>query len=706
MRETFCNPVPFSDGERHTNPDPFILRWCGRYYCYATDEAGVKVSVSEDMVHWEYKGYAIAEKEYHHYWAPSVIYLNGLFYMYYSNTPAKEPDCHEEHLKLAVSENPLGPFTYRKTFFEKFSIDSHPVMRNGELYMFYSVNDWIGLEPKMAGTCILLDKMVSPGEFEGKPQAVVLPSLPQEIYAGNRFGDGRDWYTIEGASPVFHGDKCWMLYSANAFENIYYFVGTAVADVKENLREMAWKKYPNDYTWIPLLRKNQVVEGTGHNTVTKSPGLFEDWIVYHGRDIEEGLHQGTEQRNMRIDPLLYFGGRMFCPGPSYQERPAPGRGFYTGGGIEADETVFLTKAPDFYRMEIWCSAECSHAGARYMIYPYYEDERHYVGLEMHSGMRKIRAILCRGGIAEEIAGMDLPEGYDFGVPHLIGVEKKKDRFQVTLDEDESTAFRTGGFEDGSVGKIGAGGCFTALTLHSVTVSEGTELRGEELFLLPAFYDCSGGEIRDGVLKSLQDELCLKERRGGEEGSAEGAESAEDAGSAQDGEDCGDTGSVRGSENAGNIGSIRDSKDDGSAGSIRDGESIESSVMESFEWQVQREGHRADLYQGDEKLCSLAGTKDTLTFYIYRGMNGIYILTDGNIAEEGTAKVTEVSGMPEAPGVSILSAAYGKEGGFCLRTGGLSLREYGRNVAVHDPEAARDGAKTFNNAQKVGVKGRI
>ena len=101
MSEMFCNPVPFSDGKRHTNPDPFIMRWCGRYYCYATDEAGVKVSISEDLVHWEYQGFAIAEKEYHHYWAPSVIYIGGIFYMYYSNIPAAEEDCHEEHLKLA-----------------------------------------------------------------------------------------------------------------------------------------------------------------------------------------------------------------------------------------------------------------------------------------------------------------------------------------------------------------------------------------------------------------------------------------------------------------------------------------------------------------------------------------------------------------------------------------------------------------------------
>lgn len=634
MRETFCNPVPFSDGERHTNPDPFILRWCGRYYCYATDEAGVKVSVSEDMVHWEYKGYAIAEKEYHHYWAPSVIYLNGLFYMYYSNTPAEEPDCHEEHLKLAVSEDPLGQFTYRKTFFEKFSIDSHPVMWNGELYMFYSVNDWLGLEPEVAGTCILVDRMVTPEEFEGKPKAVVLPSLPQEIYEKNRFGDGRDWYTIEGASPVFRGNKCFMLYSANAFENIYYFVGTAVAQVRESLRDMVWKKYPNDYTWMPLLKKNEAVEGTGHNTVAKAPNLFEDWIVYHGRDIEEGLHRGEEQRNMRIDPLLYFGDRMFCPGPSYQERPAPGKGFLNGREIEASENVFFAEAAEFYRMEIWCSAENSHAGAKYMLYPDYTDENHYIGLKMHSGTGKISAVCRNGGIEMDIAEMSLPEGYDFSVPHLIHVERRKNDFKVTLDEDRKFEFRAETAWKG--GRIGAGGCFTQVTIQSVTAAQGAKLRGSDLFLLSEFYDCSGGEIKDGMLRGRGDILHLAEKSGKR---------------------------VR---------------------------------MQSFQWQVRSAEHRADLYYGEEKLCSLTASGDTMTFYCYREegpenkrennaentgeSDCLYILTDGKVEDKGSMDMTEVSGIAVLYGRSGISAGGScgvKENTFRLETTGFTLREYTR-----------------------------
>lgn len=607
MRETYCNPAAFSDGGKHTNPDPYILRWCGRYYCYATDEAGVKVSVSGDMVHWDYRGYAIAEKEYHHYWAPSVIYLNGVFYMYYSNIPLEEQDCHEEHLKLAVSENPLGPFVYRKTFFEKFSIDSHPLVWNGELYMFYSVNDWAGLESKAAGTCILVDRMLTPEEFAGEPAPVVLPSLSQEIYEKNRFGDGRDWYTIEGACPVIHGDKCWMLYSANAFESVYYFVGTAVAGIKENLREMVWKKYPNDYTWMPLLKKNRAVEGTGHNTVAKAPNLFEDWIVYHGRNVGEGLRQGEEQRDMRIDPLLYFGDRMFCPGPSYKERPVPGEGFYKSGELETEETVFFAEAKEFYRMEIWCSAVSSHAGAKYMLYPDYADEGNYVGLKMHSGTGKMSAVCCREGIEAELAAADIPKEYDFGVPHLICVERKKQEYKVTLDDDRKLAFRAELLP--KTGRIGAGGCFTPVTIHSAAVAQGTELWGKDLFWLSEFYECSGAEIKDGALKSLKDTLCLAKRDG------------------------------------------------------------VSAAAESFQWQAVGEEHQISLYCGEEKLCSLTGKKEGMTFYCYRGGDKVYILTDGEAADKEKMEMTEVSG------ITVLSGKSAAKGKFRLRAEGFALTGY-------------------------------
>lgn len=510
MRKTFCNPVSFSDGKRHTNPDPFVLRWCGSYYCYATDEFGVKISVSQNLVDWEYLGYGISEKEYRHYWAPSVLYLDGKFYMYYSNIHISDEDCHKEHLKLAVADRPEGPFVYRKTFFDKFSIDSHPVIWNKEMYMLYSVNDWLGTEEKISGTCIMMDKMVSPEEFEGHPKPVVLPTRPQEIYAPDRFGDGRDWYTIEGACPVIRDGKCWMLYSANAYENVDYFVGTAVAKCKKNIKKMKWKKYPDKFTWVPLIRKNDLVEGTGHNTVTKAPNLVDDWIVYHGRSALEQLKPGVEQREMYIDPLYYSGRHMICLGPTAEKQKAPEASEKKFGRQEFTTKEMLCQGSMFYVMEIWSSAKKYHTGARYGIYVDYQDDRNYTEVQIYTGQKSIRAVCCRDGVREILKTKALPETYDYTVPHLLRIQRNFEKYEVKLDENLNFCFSMEN-RNNSEGKIGIIPYFSEVTLYSFCLTCHASLRKKSLRNLTYFYNISNALVEKKGLFSPNGKILLEEK---------------------------------------------------------------------------------------------------------------------------------------------------------------------------------------------------
>lgn len=476
MKRTYQNPVPFTDGKRRTNPDPFILRWCGKYYCYATDEAGVRVSVSMDLMSWEDRGYALADPAYKDYWAPSVFYRNGVFYMYYSNIPADQSDCHLEHLQLAVSRDPEKGFEWKKTFFEEFSIDSHPVLWNGKLYMFYSVNNWIGTDDKVTGTCILVDEMKTPEEFAGNPQAVILPTLPQEIYEWNRFGDGRDWYTIEGAAHVVHGNRCWLMYSANAYINVDYFVGTAVAENKENLMDMKWKKYPNDYTWEPLLRKNEHMEGTGHNTVTKAPNMVDEWIVYHGRRADEELIPDTEQREMCIDPLYFNGDELICLGPTGGgEAPALPEVSLCNRRI-TERTIFV-KGGDFYRTELWISAERVHSGVKYGVLLEYTDENNWFELVVHSGRRELQTVESRGGVNRCLQTVKLDPEYDYTVPHLIWIEKCFETYMISIDETEIVKVdRQAPFES----VLGLFPHFSIVTLHSFAMTRSVSFFGDNL----------------------------------------------------------------------------------------------------------------------------------------------------------------------------------------------------------------------------------
>ena len=59
--------------------DPFVMRYNGKYYLYPSTSDpcdGIKVFESEDLIHWTYKGLAVAETEAtsHGAYAPEVIY--------------------------------------------------------------------------------------------------------------------------------------------------------------------------------------------------------------------------------------------------------------------------------------------------------------------------------------------------------------------------------------------------------------------------------------------------------------------------------------------------------------------------------------------------------------------------------------------------------------------------------------------------------
>lgn len=102
--------------------DPFILLYDGVYYAYGTGaESGIEVWISRDMVSWERaEGGACDGLALHRedvwgdkwFWAPEVYRLKDKFYMYFSA---------EEHICVAVSDSPLGPWT---------KYDHNPLLQN------------------------------------------------------------------------------------------------------------------------------------------------------------------------------------------------------------------------------------------------------------------------------------------------------------------------------------------------------------------------------------------------------------------------------------------------------------------------------------------------------------------------------------------------------------------------------------------------
>ena len=288
-------------------PDPFILEENGEFFIYCTSTDGVQAYRSKSLIgEYEDIGKVLKIQGKKWFWAASVIKINGKFYMYVSCMNDEEEDAHRETMFVASSDSPAGPFTNAKPLIESFSIDSHVVQNESGLFIFYSTNDYSG---DRIGTYICVDKLLDPERVAGNPVPVIKPTLDEEISCKNRFGDGKDWHTIEGAFYFKEGDYHVVIYSGNCYSSPYYYLGYAVAKTKEtDLTKIKFKKYPSEKVYAPLIAKNDFEEGTGHNSLIKYKGEY--FVIYHGRDKGTVEARGEDKRTARICRLIVDGEKL------------------------------------------------------------------------------------------------------------------------------------------------------------------------------------------------------------------------------------------------------------------------------------------------------------------------------------------------------------------------------------------------------------
>lgn len=74
-----------------------------------------------------------------------------------------------------------------------------------------------------------------------------------------------------------------------------------------DLRKLDWEKYPDNYTYAPLIKKNEFIEGSGHKGVIFDEGKC--YIVYHGRDYRD-IKGEEDARSAKIDEMLMKGKRL------------------------------------------------------------------------------------------------------------------------------------------------------------------------------------------------------------------------------------------------------------------------------------------------------------------------------------------------------------------------------------------------------------
>lgn len=246
--------------------DPFILLHNGTYYAYGTNaEDGIEVYTSDDLNKWKKETKLALHKNdtwaNRWFWAPEVYYVNGKFYMYFSA---------DEHIAVAVSDSPLGPFKQENKkpmlLGEKAIDNSLFIDDDGKAYLFFDrFNDGLNI-----WVAELTDDLLSIKEETMHPCIHVSQSW-EEV-----------WPRVnEGPFVIKRNGLYYMTYSANSYESPFYGIGCATTD---NIMG-EWTKYEEN----PLLQKPGDLVGVGHSaTFTDKEGNLR--IVFHAHRDKNNIH--------------------------------------------------------------------------------------------------------------------------------------------------------------------------------------------------------------------------------------------------------------------------------------------------------------------------------------------------------------------------------------------------------------------------------
>ncbi len=302
--QTFCNPLGVALA------DPHILADGDRYYLYGTTSPaeGYQVWSGDNLIDWHLEGFALRKSSTswgrRHFWAPCVIKKDQTYLLYYSAVGAVGGGQESHRICLAASQSPTGPFVdvvAPLLDVGRAVIDAHVLIDGQRGWLYYALDcsengvSEIYVVPLSADMC----------QVGGDPVRCIGPSQGWE---GVRWNE---------APYVFRSGSWYvMTYSAQGFFDPRYAVGYATARHPQG----PWIKAPEN----PILCRNELVSGPGHNCIASSPDGSELFIVYHAHRRRGGGHA----RELAMDRLLIEqnaedGLSLKAIGPTRAPQPRP-----------------------------------------------------------------------------------------------------------------------------------------------------------------------------------------------------------------------------------------------------------------------------------------------------------------------------------------------------------------------------------------------
>lgn len=320
---TYVNPVHPRDF-----PDPFILRYKGKYYAVCTgfwkDGRVFGIMRSTDLIHWEELQGAMEPLTpfdptipYTCYWAPEIYRFGETFYLYYS--VGNETWMH---IRVAIADHPAGPYTDSGHILtrEQFAIDPHVFMDDdGQHYLFYATDF---LDYSYIGTGTVRDRLIEPRTLADKPQPVTRANYDWQVYDPNRKEKGGvRWHTVEGPFVLKRKGIYYEMFSGGNWQNTTY--GVSFASTRDINAPGEWQQHCDGTTTLPILRTINAddgripVIGPGHNSVIEGPTSLEQYCIYHQWNKE------LTSRVLSIDRMDFVGKDMIVLGPTTELQEAP-----------------------------------------------------------------------------------------------------------------------------------------------------------------------------------------------------------------------------------------------------------------------------------------------------------------------------------------------------------------------------------------------
>ncbi len=272
-------------GNSYTNPiatgaDPFVLCHEGVYYLYSTNAPtqGYKVSTSTDLTTWTDKGFCLVAADVYGttsstkgFWAPEVYYYKDQFYLIYTV---------DEHIGIAVSDSPLGPFKSPKQSYinnDKREIDGHLFFDDdGKVYIYF-VRCASDVGPGKGNEIFGAEFDMETFTYKNE-RCLIYP----EKNTWEWVGDGG--YVAEGPAMLKHEGRYYITYSGNGYTSQNYAIGLGISDSPLG----TFTKYKDN----PILKKDPYLDvyGPGHHGFTYSPDGKELFIVYHKHKSATTVH--------------------------------------------------------------------------------------------------------------------------------------------------------------------------------------------------------------------------------------------------------------------------------------------------------------------------------------------------------------------------------------------------------------------------------